>query len=447
MSKEFKVIIKPDAFVRMITHVLRFGNEALEESVEVMGVCVGKIDDTDNKIHLLNIIPIQHGLPVSTGFTKEDIELFSQLNKEYQEKEMMIVGWYLSRPGWGLEFTDITIQNHRFFQTEKNLHGFVIIFDHTMMGMENDFGFKIFTLKEHKISNDFYELPYEVEVPSSLNVYKWVQKFVEDSQRLTPILIKELKEQPLKELQEIPLSEEHLLVEGIKDYSDQIDLAISGFRNGILKLDEHIGKTYESQLNSWIGDMTQGTLKGMEFVGGSLNQLKNTVSDGLKDVQNFFNTTFTEISSLFKKNITEYINKRVQEQNELKNEISAVLNRITEESMNKMDEKIRESLKPLEENIEAMLTTIENTNNLSSKLANITGEINILTSKVEEDLTNLKKNIPERIEDILSPIKAQIDEKFEILDSELNPTKESYSEIRPLLEKLQKIITEFKNLT
>ena len=120
-------------------------------------------------------------------------------------------------------------------------------------------------------------------------------------------MIKELKESSQRELQEIPLSQEDLLVESIKDYSDQVDLAVSGFRNGILKLDEYVGKTYESQLNDWIRDITQGTLKGMEFIGGSLNQLKNTVSDGLKDVQNFFNTTFTEISSLFKKNITDNI--------------------------------------------------------------------------------------------------------------------------------------------
>ena len=31
-----KVIIKKEAFRNMITHVLRFGNEALDESIEVM---------------------------------------------------------------------------------------------------------------------------------------------------------------------------------------------------------------------------------------------------------------------------------------------------------------------------------------------------------------------------------------------------------------------------
>lgn len=447
MSEKFKVKIKMDAFIRMMTHVLRFGNEALDESVEVMGVCVGKIDDTEKLIDLMNVVPIQHGLPVSTGFAKEDIELYAQLDKEYQEKGMKILGWYISRPGWGLDFTDITVQNHRFFQTETNPHGFVIIFDHTMMGIEKEFGFKIYTLKDFKKSNDHQELLYEIEVPSSLNVYKWVQKFVEDSQRLTPILIKELKERSHRELQEIPLSKEDLLIESIKDYTDQIELTVSGFRNGILKLDEYVGNTYKSQLNDWIKDMTQGTLKGTEFIGGSLNQLKNTVSDGLKDVQNFFNTTFTEISSLFKKNITEYINKRVIGQKELKNEISASLNSLIENSMKRIYEDVKERVNPLEEIIVSLITIIENSDNLNLKLIKLTDELNSLNKNAENDLLSLNKNIPEYIEDFFSPLKTQINEKFELLDSELTPTKENYSEIQILLEKLQKIITEFRNLT
>ncbi|GAH10734.1 unnamed protein product [marine sediment metagenome] len=48
----FKVKIKADALIRMITHVLRFGNEALDESVEVMGVCIGEIDEINNSFSL-----------------------------------------------------------------------------------------------------------------------------------------------------------------------------------------------------------------------------------------------------------------------------------------------------------------------------------------------------------------------------------------------------------
>ncbi|GAG87939.1 unnamed protein product, partial [marine sediment metagenome] len=161
-----------------------------------------------------------------------------------------------------------------------------------------------YSLKDYKKSNDFYEIPYEIEMPANLNFFKWVQKFVEDSQKLSPVIIKDLKEQSIRELHEIPLSTEDIVEESIKDYSTQVEQIFTGFTSGIGKVNDIISGTYKPQLNAWVGDITQGTLKGMEYLSRSTNELKNTVSDGLKDVQNFFNSTFIEISSLFKKNIT-----------------------------------------------------------------------------------------------------------------------------------------------
>ena len=447
MSEISKITIGSEAFIRMMTHVLRFGNEALEESVEVMGVCIGKEDDTENRFNILNIIPIQHGLKVSTGFTKEDIEFFANLNKDHQEKGLKIIGWYISRPGWGLDFTDITIQNHKFFQTEKNPQGFVIIYDHTIMGKEKEFGFKIYTLKDYKKSNDFHEIPYEIEIPASLNFFKWVQKFVEDSQRLSPVIIKELKEQPLGELQEIPLSTEDLVDKSIKDYSSQIEQVFVGFNEGSKKMNEVISGTLNSQLKTWVDDMTQGTLKGMEYISKSTNQLKNTVSDGLRDVQNYFNSTFTEISSLFKKNITEYINKRVKGQQELKSVISIKLEENIEEIKKEFMEQMNNSMNPLEEKITSFLDILDKNSKLNSKMAEITIELNSLVSETDKNIKNLTNNIGEQIENVISPFKTQISEKSEELDLELKPIQESHSEISILLEKLQKIITDFRNLT
>ena len=446
-TSEFKVIIKADAFIRMMTHVLRFGNEALDESIEVMGICVGNIDETRKIINLFNIIPIQHGIHVSTGFSKEDIELFAGLEKEYQEKDMKIVGWYLSRPGWGLDFTEITIQNHKFIQTDKNPHGFVIIFDHTLMGKEKGFGFVINSLKEYKKSNKYFEISYELEIPANLNFFRWVQKFVEDSQRLSPVMINEIKEQSLRELQDIPLSTEDLIDETVKDYSEQVNQITSGFNNGFIKLNEALADTYETQFNTWIGEVTQGTLKGMKHISRSINQLKNTLSDGLKDVKKYFNSTFEEISSLFKKNITEYINTRVEGQKELKTEISQILNSAIEESKIIIDNQINSKTTPFEGKVQEVLDALESTSNLNSQISTSIMELNNLTSDKDDEIKNLMKSISENLEKVTIPFNTQIVGKFEEIDIELKPVKDSYSEIRILLEKLQKTITEFRNLT
>ncbi|MHA2397687.1 MAG: hypothetical protein ACXADU_02195 [Promethearchaeota archaeon] len=447
MTTNYKIAVEPDAFIRMITHVLKYGNEALEESVEVMGVCIGKITEDENLIELVNILPIQHGIQVSTGFTREDIELFSQLDKEYQEKGLGIIGWYTSRPGWGLDFTDITIQNHKFFQTDKNPHGFIIIFDHSLLGDQvEDLGFKVYTLKDYKKSNEYLSVTCEIGKPNTLGFFKWVQKFVEDSQRLSPVLIKELKDQSLKELQEIPQSKEDLVSESITDYSAEVEQVFSGFRNGISTLNETINEPYTDYFKNWVGDLTHGTLKGMEYLSGSLNQLKNTVTDGLRDVQKFFNTTFSEISQLFKKNITEYINNRVQGEQELKVEISSIIDKMIEELKENLDKQIEDGFNLIEEKLNVIQANLESNNDFRSKLTELTSEISTLVANSEEEIKALKTNLEQDIENIVAPIKAQFEEKFDELDSELNPTKENYSEISSLLEKLQKLLTEFRNI-
>ncbi|MFX1427547.1 MAG: hypothetical protein ACFFBE_13915, partial [Promethearchaeota archaeon] len=409
---EYKVIIKADAFIRMMTHVLRFGNEVLDESVEVMGVCLGTIDETNNQVNLINVIPIQHGIHVSTGFTKEDIELFTGLVKENQEKDMKLVGWYLSRPGWGLDFTEITIQNHKFFQTDKNPTGFVVIFDHTLIGKERDFGFTIYTLKEYKKSNEYLEISYEIEIPANLDFFKWVKKFMEDSQRLSPVMIKEIKEQSSRDLQEIPASTEDLIEESLKDYSGQVNHIISGFNNGFEKLHEALDDTYKSQFESWISEVTQGTLVGMNHISRSLNQLKSTLSDGLKDVTKFFNSTFEEISGLFKKNITEYIDNRVHDQKELKNEISNILNSTIEESKLTIKNEIENKVTPLAEKIQEALTALDMTLNSNAQMSASIMDLTTLASDRDNDIKNLTKSINEHLETVTAPFKAQIDGKF-----------------------------------
>ena len=49
-----KIIISKEAFRNIITHVLRFGNDALENSVEVVGICMGKIAPNEKDILLVN---------------------------------------------------------------------------------------------------------------------------------------------------------------------------------------------------------------------------------------------------------------------------------------------------------------------------------------------------------------------------------------------------------
>ncbi|KKL05003.1 hypothetical protein LCGC14_2610420, partial [marine sediment metagenome] len=74
-------------------------------------------------------------------------------------------------------------------------------------------------------------------------------------------------------------------------------------------------------------------------------------------------------------------------------------------------------------------------------------QLSSIVSEAESEVKNIKSNIDEDIKNNMSKFEVGINKKFEELDTEINPIKEGYSEGRILLEKLQKIITKFRNLT
>ncbi|GAH57275.1 unnamed protein product, partial [marine sediment metagenome] len=65
------IFIKKEAFRNMLTHVLRFGSDALEQSIEVMGICVGKYDNVEDKVIVENAVPLIHGDKAEIGFHLE----------------------------------------------------------------------------------------------------------------------------------------------------------------------------------------------------------------------------------------------------------------------------------------------------------------------------------------------------------------------------------------
>ncbi|MFX1317000.1 MAG: hypothetical protein ACFE9T_14150 [Promethearchaeota archaeon] len=447
ISESGRIIIKKEAFRNMITHVLRFGSVALEKSVEVMGLCIGKLSDNQKDLILVNAIPITHGKKISTGFNKEEYDLLTELEKQYQKKNLNVIGWYSSHPGWGIYFSEISMKTHQFFQKESNPNGFYIVFDHTLMDKDKKFGFEIYRFDDYKKADKYHNVEFEIELPATLDYFNWVQKFIEDLQKQSPILIKEInetKESIPGELQEIPISDE--MVQDELDKFSQLTPIISGFQEGMTKSSEMIIDTLKSQIGNWTNDFKQGSLKGTEYLRNSINKMKDSVSQSFIRVENWFKKNLDNITNEFKETVYKYVDKRVEVQNELGNNLVDMKSNLYNDLNSVADENLKNIRNEIDDTIKLAIENIDNSDELNSKIKNLIMTSSELSLAIENELNNLNNKIEKIIESAINQFETNINEKIEKMSSELEPFKNYYSEISELLEKLQKIITEFRNI-
>ncbi len=447
--KDGIVNIKKEAFKRMITHVLRFGNEALKTSVEVLGVCIGKIAINGKDIDLINAQPITHGSRGSMEFSTEDYTMFTKIEEHYASQKLNTVGWYYSNPEGGLIFSDVAIKNHRFFQKKENPYGFCIVFDHTLMGKEGNMGFSIYRLNDFKNekSREYHKVEYELELPNTLEYFKWVQRFVEDSQKKAPILIKEINELTKsvpEDLQEIPKPED-FVPEGLKeDEYPNISQIISGFQEGTLKFSEIFMDTFKSQLGNWAKDVSEGSIEGTELLRNSLNQMNNKISLGMSKIENWFRQNLDTLVDSFKNNISNYVDNQIEAQKQLINNISKSKDDIVENIKNMTDSNFETIFKEIEAKTKDISEEINKNEQTNAKIEDLINTSSEKISTLANETTNLSKDIEESISTTSSAFKQKIMGDMEKLNVEINNIKETHSQMIDTFKKLQKFVDSLK---
>ncbi|MFX0040674.1 MAG: hypothetical protein ACFFCY_14730 [Promethearchaeota archaeon] len=446
-SNEEKILIKKEAFRNMVTHVMRFASVVLENSVEVLGICLGKYNDTENRLIIENAIPISHGEKVEVGFDKEILELFTQIQKKYSSQ---LIGYYHSHPSWGLYLSESDQTNIQFFQNEKFPQGFCIVFDHTLMGLGDKFGFDIFRLDDYTKTDKYSSVSYEIEIPSTLEYFKWIQKFMEDFQKKSPILIKEINEfvdKVPEDLQEIPTSEnlEHIKEE-LEKFPERTSI-ISGFKQGSEQFSEIFIHTLQNQIGDWINDIDLGSTRGTEYITKAVDKMKQAVVSGLSKVTGWFNKTLNEALYEFKNSVYKYIDTRIEEHKQFTEEISEVKKTL----VNNLNILIENKIKNIEMEIEGLanrtIQQLDETKEINLRNEKKLDELEKHLNTINNQLNTFTEDIEKKFETSINPFKTNIDDKIKKLSAELEPFKNNYSEIRILLEKLQKIITSFRNLT
>jgi hypothetical protein len=293
-------------------------------------------------------------------------------------------------------------------------------------------------------------VPYEIEVPTTLEYFKWVQKFMEDFQKKTPLLIKEVNEFVEKvpgELQEIPITDEmQLSEEEIEDLS-QITPLISSFQLGSEKFSEVFIDVIKTQINDWINDISQGASKGTNYISKAVSKMKEAISSGLVKVDNWFNRTLNDSVNEFKNSVSKYVNKRIEDNKGFTEDIS----KIKDNLINDLNILIDDSIKKLNSEMETIVNStrekLEETKQINLKIEESLRNLQTFITNIDNQANNLTQDIEKKIETSIIPLQTNVNEKVEKLSIELQPFKEYNSEIKNLLEKLQKIITDFRNLT
>ncbi len=196
-----KVIIKPNAYYKMLVHALRWGSTEMDKAYykECMGMLIGELgegqgDLKDVIVH--DIVPINHGGKIEVAFAPEDYISFSYVDSDFADQGLFTVGWYHTHPALTAFLSDVDIRNQLGFQT-PNPSAIALVFDHMYLEEEGNLGFKIFRLNDPNqgFASDYHEVDWVVEPPDSSNFYLKIKGLIEAVQTKSPV-IAEINETP-----------------------------------------------------------------------------------------------------------------------------------------------------------------------------------------------------------------------------------------------------------
>ena len=447
LSEEGKVIIKREAFKNILTHILEYGNIYLDYSTQAMGFCIGNINAETKTLEVVNTIPITHGDNIEIGFSEKDHAALLNIQKLHPSQ---VIGWYHSHPGFDVFFSKADKVNNLYFQTEHNPLGFGIVIDPSKIKKENNFGLEVYRLKDFKlgIHSDSVRVRYEIEFPNSLEYFTWIQKFVEDSQMKSPILTREqseIQEHSRFELQEIPVPKEEI-IEETKFAKSKIDPIISGLKEGTEMFTDSIMDTYKIELTAWEQEFNQGTIQSTKMIQDSLKQMGSTISDGLGKVESYIDKIFKTRINDFNNEVYSLVNQRVKKQESMKNDVTQIKETLIADATNRVNGIITQIYDDLIQGLETVsgqVNEIQEVNfDIEQKITKSNEVVSKIATTIEEELAKISTGITTIVNQFESN---QID-AYDKLINEIEPLQANHSEIRDLIDKFQKIISDFRTI-
>ncbi|GAB4321753.1 MAG: hypothetical protein Kow0069_26190 [Promethearchaeota archaeon] len=290
---QFTVVVKPEAYLKMVLHTLRYGSHALPKSQwrEIMGTCVGKMEDGNPVIY--DAVPMAHGRRIEVEWSEEQYIQQSAVDDEITQKGMFVVAWYHSHPGMGPFLSAADKRNHLYFQ-QVNPQATALVFDHALL--DEGLGFEAFRLTDVDagVNSDFEKVPVVVEPPSELSIFEHVWRVVHNVHQKDPIISE------LGETADIFDAFETGQTEDTPDAFIDVDAATKVLKEAFSKIGlpedlvgELVPKLVES-LNQWTTTTTRKVTNNTAITLMTLRKMKDALSDGLQRLQNWFRRTLRD---------------------------------------------------------------------------------------------------------------------------------------------------------
>ena len=435
------VKIKPKAYITMVKHVLFYGNNALDSSVEVMGICMGKQVGNDMVIH--EAVPVSHGGAIEVGFTPSDYAAFAQVDEEFANKGngLYACGWYHSHPGMKAFFSGVDIKNHLFYQKESTPKGFGLVFDHEYFDEEGDLGrgYKCFRLNDYSkgTSSDFHDVKTELLPPEDLDVFREVMDLIEASQSKKP-LIKEIggldddasmwaveEEEPEKKEEEIKVEKK------------PIDEVTGGLNEGIEAFTKQFTETFLKSFDDFKNDTTKATQKGSGVMVDVLANMKETVDKGVSRVRKYLEKILAEEISNVGESLDGTFKNMDNDQREFNKKFGEFTKKVNEDLggiiKGVMGEKLGGIITKIKEAADGATSIGSKTDGFKKNLEEQLVVVTQLKNSLEKDTESIEKTVNE----IKNKIGEEAKDKAKNIQDSLSELKDTTKEITELMNALQ----------
>lgn len=435
------VRIRPNAYYKIILHVLRFGNKARNHSqcIEVMGVLIGHLQDGDDKkfkdVIIEDVVPISHGSSVEVEFSINDYIFFEKANNMYLEKNWFMVGWYHSHPDLfqhQIFFSPTDVKNQFGWQNELNPSGIALVFDHAYIDDPNDPGFRAIRLTNPTNNRDssIHQVKTIIEPPDNLDYYFNIVDLINCVHTKEPPITEENEtadifgDVSVPELTQLqfkqPLIDHRKIVESFQiGVANFLDLSLTPLIDFLNSISTNISEDIENN--------------NIE-ISTNLNQLKEQINTGIDSVQRKYKDDLN--AELF--NAEGYVDDFLDQIDADQEEIIATLNEIKEILEKEVNRLFKENFDKLKDDFS------KDYNEFHKKIIDFSKEITVNLESLEKLETSLN-TLPEKIntikESTLEKIKKLQKETSDAISKKQSIAKNSLTDLN---KKSQKFVTNLK---